>query len=59
MGSLAGIALVGLLLASMMAEPNMMDASVKVEELCLIAEVCAIDGGSPPIESHGLRGRPF
>ena len=42
MGSLAGIAFVDLLLANMMAEPNMMDASVKVEEPCLllIAEVC-------------------
>ena len=41
MGSLAGIAFVDLLLANMMAEPNMMDASVKVEPcLLLIAEVC-------------------
>ena len=42
MGSLAGIAFVDLLLANMMAEPNMIDASVKVEEPCLllIAEVC-------------------
>ena len=37
-GSLAGIAYVDLLLASKMAEPNMMDTSVKI--LFLMAEMC-------------------